>query len=242
MRKQNQPIILACETTTPTLSLSLYKNGRVITTTKAKDFAQHSSLMIPMLDRLLRQTNTRLSDVTLFGVNIGPGSFTGIRIGLSFIKTLALELKRNIIITNSFFLMLQGLLQKIQKIDEGSHIILLVKSLKSEAYHSEYKYSHGILKQSGKESYDRYDHIKERLKKLQQKNIIIAGNDLEECNALTHDLKSFQYVKIDSRNIIDIYLSKNLKLVNKSKVFSRSNYKIISPKNLTPYYLRHTYY
>ena len=49
----------------------------------------HSQTILPMVQNLLDQTHTALSEVDLFAVTTGPGSFTGLRIGLSAVKGMA---------------------------------------------------------------------------------------------------------------------------------------------------------
>lgn len=50
----------------------------------------HSQTLVPMIDATLKSTKTDLSDIDYFAVNTGPGSFTGIRIGVSVIKGIAM--------------------------------------------------------------------------------------------------------------------------------------------------------
>lgn len=50
----------------------------------------HSQTLVPMIDATLKSTQTNLSDIDCFAVNTGPGSFTGIRIGVSVIKGIAM--------------------------------------------------------------------------------------------------------------------------------------------------------
>ena len=50
----------------------------------------HSETLLPMVDAALRQTGLTLDDSGLYAVNAGPGSFTGLRIGLAAVKGLAL--------------------------------------------------------------------------------------------------------------------------------------------------------
>lgn len=50
----------------------------------------HSQTLVPMIDATLSSTKTELSDIDCFAVNTGPGSFTGIRIGVSVIKGMAM--------------------------------------------------------------------------------------------------------------------------------------------------------
>lgn len=49
----------------------------------------HSQTLMPLMDEILRQTETEIRDVNLFAVSAGPGSFTGVRIGIAAVKGLA---------------------------------------------------------------------------------------------------------------------------------------------------------
>ena len=49
----------------------------------------HSQTLMPMIESLLKYSNTSLDDIDLIAVNKGPGSFTGVRIGVAAAKGLA---------------------------------------------------------------------------------------------------------------------------------------------------------
>ncbi len=49
----------------------------------------HSQTLIPMVEQLLNNTKTEISDIDAIAVNAGPGSFTGVRIGVAAVKGLA---------------------------------------------------------------------------------------------------------------------------------------------------------
>ncbi|HON24218.1 MAG TPA: tRNA (adenosine(37)-N6)-threonylcarbamoyltransferase complex dimerization subunit type 1 TsaB, partial [Syntrophales bacterium] len=54
----------------------------------------HSEILLPAVDQLLRVTGVRMKDLDLFACTVGPGSFTGVRIGVSTVKGLALACDR----------------------------------------------------------------------------------------------------------------------------------------------------
>lgn len=54
----------------------------------------HSQTLVPMIDALLKSTNTAVEDIDYYAVNTGPGSFTGIRIGVSVVKGMATALDK----------------------------------------------------------------------------------------------------------------------------------------------------
>lgn len=61
----------------------------------------HSQTLVPMIDSLMNSANLKLSDIDVFAVNVGPGSFTGIRIGVSVIKGMAMALSKPCVATST---------------------------------------------------------------------------------------------------------------------------------------------
>jgi tRNA threonylcarbamoyl adenosine modification protein YeaZ len=78
--------ILAFETSTPFLSVALgNRNGKISEAISKKPLA-HSENIIPLGHQLLKKEKLTLSDIDVFAVDRGPGSFTGLRIGFSLLK------------------------------------------------------------------------------------------------------------------------------------------------------------
>lgn len=80
--------ILAIDTTTRFLCLGIEKEGKVFQV-NADLGTRHSEMIIPKLKALLKKANVALKDIDYIVCGVGPGSFTGIRIGLSTAKGLA---------------------------------------------------------------------------------------------------------------------------------------------------------
>jgi len=68
----------------------LVDDGKVLGEFYINTKLTHSQTLMPMIDNVFRCTRTDLSSVDLFAVSTGPGSFTGIRIGVASIKGLAM--------------------------------------------------------------------------------------------------------------------------------------------------------
>lgn len=84
------PLILAADTSTATNSVALCQGTNILAETVVAGGRLHSERLIPTIDWLLRESDMTLSDVALLAVSIGPGSFTGLRIGAATWKGLAL--------------------------------------------------------------------------------------------------------------------------------------------------------
>jgi tRNA threonylcarbamoyladenosine biosynthesis protein TsaB len=85
-------MLLALDSATRILSLALHDGQQVCAETTWSTPNQHSVELMPAIQRLLAQSHTALSALELLAVSQGPGSFNGLRIGLSSAKGLALAL------------------------------------------------------------------------------------------------------------------------------------------------------
>jgi tRNA threonylcarbamoyladenosine biosynthesis protein TsaB len=81
--------ILAVDTSALTLSVALTEDKKPVAQTTLNTGHTHSETLLPALERLMDFASWKVSDIDLFAVSEGPGSFTGVRIGVSFVKGLA---------------------------------------------------------------------------------------------------------------------------------------------------------
>lgn len=81
--------ILAVDTTTGSGSAALVEDGRVRAEVGVDSFGTHSARLLASIDVLLKSLRWTLAEMDGFAVTPGPGSFTGIRIGLSTIQAFA---------------------------------------------------------------------------------------------------------------------------------------------------------
>ena len=78
--------ILAVETSSKVCSVALSEDDKLIKEEILEDENTHSVKLMPLIDKLINETNIKIEEVDLFAVDKGPGSFTGIRIGIATIK------------------------------------------------------------------------------------------------------------------------------------------------------------
>ncbi len=82
-------LTLAIDTTANTASAALCRDGRMLSLYTVNGLLTHSETMLPMIENMLEKCAVSVDDIDLFAVCEGPGSFTGVRIGVSLIKGLA---------------------------------------------------------------------------------------------------------------------------------------------------------
>ncbi len=81
--------ILAIDTSSKICSVSILEDKNVIIEKHNDDEKTHSQKLMPLIDEILKQANLTLDNIDLLACSQGPGSFTGIRIGISTVKAFA---------------------------------------------------------------------------------------------------------------------------------------------------------
>lgn len=96
--------ILAIDSTTKKAAVALMLND----TTCVKEIDNeitHSEKLLPLVDEVLNEHNVKVKDMDLLACTLGPGSFTGVRIGIATVKALAKVLNKKILGVTSLKLM-----------------------------------------------------------------------------------------------------------------------------------------
>jgi tRNA threonylcarbamoyladenosine biosynthesis protein TsaB len=88
------PLILSLETATRLGSVCLARGDRVLCAAPLETQSSHSAHLLNTLQQTLRKANCALDEVDLFAAASGPGSFTGVRIGLATLKAFAATIGR----------------------------------------------------------------------------------------------------------------------------------------------------
>lgn len=91
----NVLLILGIDTSGKTASTALYEDGIIIAQNNLYTNRTHSQVILPICKRMMEDANKPLSDVDVFAVSLGPGSYTGLRIGISAVKAMAFALKKD---------------------------------------------------------------------------------------------------------------------------------------------------
>ena len=82
-------LLLALETASPFASVALLEGERLIAEVGASGTRPHSARVLPAIHALMELVGASLADVGGYAVSVGPGSFTGLRVGVATVKGLA---------------------------------------------------------------------------------------------------------------------------------------------------------
>ena len=89
--------ILSMSTATNNLSVALNDTAKIITEKNEFDQRNHSAHLDPLIAEILKENNLRLAEIDRFAVAIGPGSYTGLRIGVTTVKMFASILHKEVV-------------------------------------------------------------------------------------------------------------------------------------------------
>ncbi|MET9408755.1 tRNA (adenosine(37)-N6)-threonylcarbamoyltransferase complex dimerization subunit type 1 TsaB [Streptomyces sp. NPDC002935] len=85
-------LLLALDTATPAVTVALHDGTSVIASSSQVDARRHGELLLPAVDRVLTEAGLKLDAVTGIVVGVGPGPYTGLRVGLMTADTFGLAL------------------------------------------------------------------------------------------------------------------------------------------------------
>ena len=86
-------MLLAFDTATPQVTVALHDGDRVVAAYSSNEAMRHGEMLAPGIAEVLRQAGAISQDVTAVAVGVGPGPFTGLRVGLVTARTMGLALE-----------------------------------------------------------------------------------------------------------------------------------------------------
>lgn len=138
-------MILAIETATDVCGAALVNGGGVVAERSAREKNIHSEQLLPMIDGILQDASLPLSAIDAVAVSIGPGSFTGLRIGLSTAKGLAMALQKAVIAVPTLDALAYEYC-RAHPTDSGIVVCPLIDAKRDEVFYSFYEFADGGMK------------------------------------------------------------------------------------------------
>lgn len=136
--------ILSVETASNNCSVAILEDTKLIKELSVCDENTHSQKLMPLIDKILNECNLSLSNIDLFACDKGPGSFTGIRIGISTLKAFHDALNKPIIGISALDAFANLALEHT---NFSSYICSIIDAKHDNVYYSIYENNNGILKQ-----------------------------------------------------------------------------------------------
>lgn len=132
--------ILNLETSTTVCSVSVIGDGKILSVREQSDAKSHASQLIPFITEVLEESGLKPQDLSAIAVSKGPGSFTGLRIGVSTAKGLAYALNVPLISVNTLYSMASGFIEQNPEYSKDPEILLcpMIDARRMEVYSALY--------------------------------------------------------------------------------------------------------
>ena len=135
----NSTAILAIDAATEACSMALQYQGQVISRFEVCP-QQHSQRILPMVDEVLKEAGTTLAALDLLAFSCGPGSFTGVRIGVGVAQGLAFGADLPLVSVSTLQTMAQGAI----RLNNADSVIAAIDARMGEIYTAEFINKNGL--------------------------------------------------------------------------------------------------
>ena len=126
-------MLLALDTTAAVATAALFRDGVLVAEREADAGKKHAETALPLIEALLEENGVLIDLIDQFAVDIGPGSFTGVRIGVSLINALAFASGRDVVPVDS----LETLARSVA--GEDHHVCAMIDARNGNAYAALYQ-------------------------------------------------------------------------------------------------------
>ncbi len=194
--------ILAIDTTTKKAGVAL-KDENNIFFKQIDNEITHSEKLLPLLDEVLNVNNTALKDIDLFAITLGPGSFTGVRIGIASIKAIAKVTNKKIFGTTSLELLAMDGIKKCEFTPK--YVLSLMDARNQRVYYNLYKYDNSKLESLDFSGNDYAKDVISNVQNMALEDLLIVIDNNSNIN-----LENVTVADLDLKNIFELDMSTNL--------------------------------
>lgn len=216
--------ILSVECSAGPASCAIIDDGKIIASSYINTKLTHSQTLMQMIADTLTNSNTPFDTIDKMAVAVGPGSFTGLRIGISAVKGLAAPMKKSCIPVSTLGAMAQ------QFADRNCTVCAVMDARCNQFYNALYKIENGVVTPLCDDRALLADELKKEIEKIDSP-IIICGDGADLFYKHVCELKNVslapENLKFQSAVGVGLYAHKNA-----------DKLECVSPENLLPVYLR----
>lgn len=177
--------ILGIETSTLTGSVALMIDHEIRGEITLSVSARHSERLMPMIDQLLRDCDLSPSEIDLYAVSTGPGSFTGLRIGIAAAQGLSAATGKPLIGVSS----LQAL--ALNGCFFSGLVVPVIDAFRGEIYRGLYEKNCSLEEDAVKSPENLANELKEKNEK-----VLLLGNGVSVCRQALEKVLSHDWIEL----------------------------------------------
>ena len=201
------PTILYIETATDVCSVALSKGTEIIGLREEAGGNNHAKHLLPFVDEVLKQGGCTVKDLNGVAVSIGPGSYTGLRIGVSTAKGIAYTAGIPVMAVSTLESIAQGA-KKLwaESSEEQPQIIPMLDARRMEVFTTRYNFNMQLLEEVSSKIVDENTFAE----LLDAQTVLFCGNGMPKCRELLSAFPNACFVDapVSAKNMLPAALRK----------------------------------
>lgn len=189
--KKDKAYILAIETSTEACSVALSENGKTILSEEIDQPKAHASMLAVLIEKILTKAELKASDLAAVAVSEGPGSYTGLRVGVSTAKGICYAAGVPLVSVDTLEILAlkakDHFLENGMAFDEGTRIVPMIDARRMEVYTA--TFSGNMDKLTETDALILNQDIFSKLLK-ESTHVIFTGDGAEKSKAVINDPKA----------------------------------------------------
>lgn len=215
-------LILNIETATQVCSVALAREGKVIDSRESFEDKSHATLLTVFIDELFKANNLGAAQLDAISISEGPGSYTGLRIGVSAAKGLCYAAGKPLIAVNTLKAMALMASEKVE--DNNTLLCPQIDARRMEVYASIFDNDLNLIRETQAEIIDHQSY----LDFLNKQPLAFFGNGADKCkDTITHT---------NARFIDGIYPSAKYMALLAEELYQQGSFKDVA--YFEPFYLK----
>ena len=214
--------ILSVDSSSVTASVAITENGKILSEKFINNGLTHSQTLMPMVESAINDSGVSINDIDLFAITNGPGSFTGVRIGIASVKGMADALDKKCIAIST----LEAIAEPLKNDDVIACAVMDARC--NQVYTALFNNGNRLCEDKA----ILIDELGDELKQYDKK-IVFIGDGSVLCYDKLHEI--IQNCEVADENIRFVHGS-SVGFVAEEKI--KNQEEPISSANLVPFYLR----
>jgi tRNA threonylcarbamoyladenosine biosynthesis protein TsaB len=183
-------LILNIETSSERCSVALSRDGVVIGASQSFESKTHASVLTILIEKLLAETSISLKQLDAVSISKGPGSYTGLRIGVSVAKGICYGADKPLVAINTLQSMLNGLIGEtidfVSTFPDETIFCPMLDARRQEVYLAHFSKSGNLLKETSAEII----HEESFLNILNERTMVFFGSGAEKVQDIIQHSKA----------------------------------------------------
>lgn len=201
------PTILHIETATDVCSVALSRGAEVIGLKEEAGGNNHAKHLLPFVDEVLKQAEVSMKEINGVAVSIGPGSYTGLRIGVSTAKGIAYTAGIPVMAISTLESIAQGAKTLwAESSSEQPQIIPMIDARRMEVFTTRYDFNMRSLEEISSKIVDENTFTE----LLSKEKVLFCGNGMPKCKEILSAFPNAKFMDapISAKNMLPAALRK----------------------------------